>query len=47
MTKVGPGTSPMVSSEAGTQAEYAGSMQAGTQAEDAGGEQASIRVLEK
>jgi len=40
MTKVGPGTSPMVSIEAGTQAEYAGSMQAGTQAEDAGGEQA-------
>ena len=36
MTKVSPGTSPMVSSEAGTQAEYAGS----TQVEDAGGEQA-------
>ncbi|MBQ6133567.1 MAG: hypothetical protein IJI65_05415 [Lachnospiraceae bacterium] len=30
----------MVSIEAGTQAEYAGSMQAGTQAEDAGDEQA-------
>lgn len=32
MTKVGPGTSPMLSCENGTQAEYAGSTQAGTQA---------------